>query len=163
MATTDAEQLDRRRRAVEMRLAGKWYEDIGAELGVSKQRAWTIVQDALRDTLREPADRLREVQLARIEALIAARWDTATNAEGNVAALDQDRAVLSLVRLLDRHARYTGIDAPVEVAITEPIAERAARLAGELAAFQAGRQAQAENPDVPANGNGHKKNGSGDA
>lgn len=163
----EPEDVDRIKRAIDGRLAGKTYDEIGASLGVTKQAAWSTVQKALAETLREPADRLREVEVARLDRLTVALWPMALGepaTEGGAAPspLDQARAVLRLVQISDRRAKLLGLDAPVEIKVTEPIEDRAARLAGELAAFQAGRRAQAENPDVPANGNGKRKaNGTG--
>ncbi len=41
-----AKAIGRRARALKLREAGKSYADIAADLGISKQRAWELVQQA---------------------------------------------------------------------------------------------------------------------
>ena len=53
-----AERMLRRQRALELRLAGASYREIGAQLGVSEKTAHSDVLRVLAETAQEPADQL---------------------------------------------------------------------------------------------------------
>jgi len=140
----DPTVVEREARAIALANDGLRYEDIGEALGVSKGTAWKIVQRGLLRTLDGAgADRYRQRQLDRIEELVRSLWNRANgepDTEGGTppAPLDQDRAVLGIVRLFDREARLRGLDAPVEITLTESAEERAARIAERWRAHRSG-------------------------
>lgn len=82
---------ERRRRALELRLAGLTYAQIGQQLGYSSRAAaYTAVKEAMAsqgglDQARRE-DEL-ETELARLDALLIALWPKAR--QGDVAAIDR--------------------------------------------------------------------------
>ena len=104
---------ERRARALELRKSGATFEEIGAEIGISAQAAHKVVWRALTDmnTLAEgEAAELRGLELARLDALLAAVWTEATS--GNLPAVDR------ALKIGERRARLLGLDAPAKVAGT---------------------------------------------
>lgn len=108
VAQADAAVIaERRVRALQYRLAGASYRKIAKELQVSVETAWSDVQAelrALRDIAVQDAEELRELELQRLD-----EWTlhlTAKAREGD------PRAIQTLVRIQERRARLTGIDAP---------------------------------------------------
>lgn len=94
-----------RARAVALREAGLTYARIGEQLGISRQTAYKHVQRALADLTKrtaEGADRVRQPELRRLDALLAANWAK----RGEVA---HARVILSISA---RRARLEGLDAP---------------------------------------------------
>lgn len=66
-----------RARAVALREAGLPYARIGEQLGISRQAAYKHVQRALSDLTKrtaEGAERVRQLELRRLDALLAANW-----------------------------------------------------------------------------------------
>ena len=59
----------RRVRALELRLQGRTYREIGAVLGCNPATAYRATQKALRLTLAEPAEELRTLELVRLDRL----------------------------------------------------------------------------------------------
>jgi len=64
---------------------------------------------ALRETLREPAEQVRALELERLDLMLVAVWPSALG--GDIAAQQQ------VLRLMDRRARYLGLDAPQRIDI----------------------------------------------
>ena len=94
----------RQARAVELALAGRSYDQIAHEVGYTNRgNAWRAVQRALRDRVVADVDELREVELARLDALQAAAWPLAE--AGDLAAID------SVLRVMDKRARLLGLNA----------------------------------------------------
>lgn len=152
------ETVEKVKRALELRLQGWQYAAIGADLGVSMQRAWTMVQEAMADSVREPADKLRELEVARLDSLTAKLMPRALG-ETDDPPIDQDRAVLRIVQISDRRAKLLGLDAPVEIVVTETPEERAARIAERWRTFKAGDAIDTTTRELPpgeVNGNGKR-------
>jgi hypothetical protein len=67
---------------VELALTGHSYDDIAHQVGYSNRgTAWRAVQKALRDREVEAVDTYREMELARLDALQAACWESAVAGE----------------------------------------------------------------------------------
>jgi hypothetical protein len=121
---------ERARQALELRMAGITFPEIARALGYADASgAHRAVWRALDRLVREPADELRALQHARIEAAIRAIWPRVLRGD--------DRAILSLTRLLTREARLMGLDAPTEANVNvtrmiEEMADRAAEMFPEL-------------------------------
>ncbi|MEU1731402.1 hypothetical protein [Streptosporangium sp. NPDC020145] len=119
--------------ACRLRAQNLTYAQIGAELGISKSQAHDAVRRALRDTLQEPADEVRKLELLRLDELaqLARRVMLATHyvvSQGKVvrlrrggAPLEDDTPVLQaidrLLRIQERRARLLGLDSPQRVSI----------------------------------------------
>lgn len=64
------EAHDKQLRALELRKAGASYETIAKQLGYrGRNGAFNAVNSALRHTLQEPADEIRVLELARLDAM----------------------------------------------------------------------------------------------
>ncbi len=108
------------RRALELRAAGRPYHEIADELGICESRAAHYVAEALERLRGEEvrhADVARHLELARLDAMFAAHWDGAL--AGNV------RETETCLKIMDRRAKYLGLDAPVKVDISHRIPELA--------------------------------------
>lgn len=125
---------DRQRQALELRKAGHSFERIAAHLGyASKSAAYKAVMAGLRATLQEPADAVRALELERCDRLQAAVWPAAT--QGDLPA------VAAVLRIMERRARYLGLEAPhvVDVSVRLRVLAEALGLDPEAAVAEAER------------------------
>jgi hypothetical protein len=102
----------RRQSAVSLRVAGRTYAQIADELGVSKQRAYQAVAEAVAEVnqqCRESAEELRRVECERLDAAQAAIWDKVVG--GDL------KAVETFLKLATRRARLLGLDAPTRTQV----------------------------------------------
>jgi Homeodomain-like domain len=100
----------RRQKALDLRIAGARYRQIGAQLGVSYQTAYRDVQTALGElaTLQAgKAERLRELEVERCDKLQLALWPKARSGD--------EKAVRTLIAVMDRRAKLLGLDAPTKL------------------------------------------------
>jgi hypothetical protein len=154
MRRTDILASARRReaRALELRLAGATYEQIGRALGTNRSRAYRIVQRALDRLVREPAEQVRQLELARLDHLwveatkilrrrhvvisagkVVVHPDTREPLEDSMPVL---RAIDTLLKIQERRARLLGLDAPAHRTVTvlseDVVDQEIARLEAEL-------------------------------
>lgn len=114
-------------RAVDLRIAGKSFAAIGAELGIDGDTAMDAVERVLVRTIGKAdrkADLAREIEVRRCDAIIAAFWDRATDpsmvevdvpadTESGVRKYDgQDKAADRLLKAMERRSKLLGLDAP---------------------------------------------------
>ena len=120
MAKRDAllETAKRRAAVLELRLSGVTYRQIARKVreqfGPERlPRGWDerqAAQDVKRELERqrkensEKANEIFEMELARLDRLLVSIWEKAT--DGNVAAIDR------CLRIMERRARFLGLDAP---------------------------------------------------
>lgn len=106
---------ERQKTALELRLAGKTYREIAAALGYkSPHGAYDAVTGALAEVTREPAEELRKMELARLDALHAALWP---------AAIQGDPvSVAGALRVSESRRKLLGLDLPE--GYTDPKPER---------------------------------------
>lgn len=158
----------RRAEAVQMRIAGATYEQIAEALGYSgRNAAYVDITRALEASVTEQhraAEVLRQEELMRLDVLWVEVWavlkrEHVTVSNGRLVRGDDGQplrddgpvlqAVDRLLRILERRAKYLGLDAPTkhEVltldAIDRAIQELNAEL-GEAAAGEATTVAEAE-------------------
>jgi hypothetical protein len=101
--------LDREVAALRLRQAGLTFDQIARRLGyANRSGAWHAVRAGLAATLQEPADELRGLELARLDALHEALWPKAI--AGNLRAVD------GVLAIMKRRSRLLGLDAPKAVA-----------------------------------------------
>lgn len=174
---------ERRTQAIAMRTRGETWDRIGQTLGyASGAAACNDVTRALEERARaltEQADSLRELELARLDALYAAAWAVLEREHVVVSGgkivkdgrrkLRDDGPVLAaidrLVRISERRAKLLGIDSPVkiEAGVTVDARDSAIdKLRGMLAEVQTNRQETGEvvvRPTPASNRNGHDGNG----
>lgn len=99
-----------------MRKAGVQYEAIANQLGYkSKEAAFQAVKAALKASLSEPAEGVREMELKRLDDMLLAMWPQVKS--GNQGAIDR------CLRIQERRSRLLGLDAPTKIAPTDPTGE----------------------------------------
>jgi hypothetical protein len=103
---------ERQAAALEMRAAGNDFRTIAKELGYrGPSGSHRAVMSALKKTLQEPADELRQLELARLDKLW--RISYALSMGGNGPAIDR------CIRLMERRAKLLGLDASIEYTIDD--------------------------------------------
>lgn len=105
---------ERRAKALEMRLRWCSQAEIAAELGVGQQMVSKILRKAMKrlsDLAEKDAERLRELDAARLDKLIKSKWENAI--QGDDAAFDRVlRAMAQRQDLLGLARKKPGEDAP---------------------------------------------------
>jgi hypothetical protein len=101
---------EKRARALELRKQGYNYRQIAKVLGSSSGYVHDLVQTAIRDLPRELAEDVRTIELSRLD-----RYQAALDRE---ASKGDPKAILAAVKLMDRRAKYLGLDAPSQVEVT---------------------------------------------
>jgi hypothetical protein len=117
---TRIEAAERHTQALNLRKAGQIYAAIGLALGVSEQRAHTIVTEELQRLNRDRGEAGSEVlrlELERLDDLLAAVWDKAR--AGEAGAIDR------ALKVMGRRAALLGLDAPQKLAHTDPTGKKA--------------------------------------
>jgi DNA-binding CsgD family transcriptional regulator len=107
----DAAKRDRAVKALELRIAGATYRQIGAQLGVSEFTAFHDIGQELGpldDEAKEKVEQLRALEGRRLDMLTAALMPCVQAGE--------PRAVVAMVRVMERRARLFGLDAPQRIA-----------------------------------------------
>jgi hypothetical protein len=104
---------ERKLQALELRKAGATFQQIADQLGYrSASGAFNAVKAALKATLREPADELRELELTRLDAMLLPLWRRVQSGD--------EKAVDRVLRIMERRARLLGLDAPTRGEISGP-------------------------------------------
>jgi hypothetical protein len=99
---------ERQRQAMQLRIAGASFGAIANELGYADRKgAERAIISGLRAYFREPAQDLLPLELERLDRMQMALWPEAL--AGNV------QAVMAVLRIMERRAKYTGLDAPHKV------------------------------------------------
>jgi hypothetical protein len=117
----------RRREALELRKAGKNYEEISDALGYgSSSNARKAVLAAIRAIVEEPAEEVRKLELTRLDTLLGGLWTAAST--GDLQAVDR------ALRIQDRRAAYLGLDAPklLKLELERELSTHLARLKAAL-------------------------------
>ena len=114
-AATDARCL----KALDLRLAGASYRQIGSQLKVSHVQAQRDVHHMLQEVAGEPAEKVRHAELARLDRLLLAHWPAAVSGDQKATAM--------VLQIMDRRARYLGLDAPQKIDLTAWIRDMAER------------------------------------
>lgn len=161
-----ADTAQRRRQAIDMRMAGASFQKIADELSYSSRAA--ACQDltrALEQAIAEQAQSMeayREEELQRLDALLVEAWailkrDHVTVSHGKLIYDDRTgqpllddgptlQAIDRILKIQERRSKYLGLDAPTKVeAITiDSLDQAIAQLSAELEGNQAGQTARAE-------------------
>lgn len=99
--------------ALDLRREGKNYRQIAQAMGAkggpsSHSRAHELVIEALadlREKCREAAADIRDLEIQRCDAMIEALWPK----------INRARVVDTILRIMDRKARFLGLDAPKRI------------------------------------------------
>jgi hypothetical protein len=115
---------ERRVAAFEMRKRGLPYTQIAKSLGISTPAAYTLVKKKLQqlnDAMAENVETVRYMEVHRLDAMLGRLWPAIQKGE--------TKAIDSALRIMERRARYLGLDAPSRLMLTEKEAQ-------EFAAFK---------------------------
>jgi len=111
----------RMREALDLRLAGESYQDIADTMGIAVPTAHQHVAEAIERLTGEEvrsAEVARQLQLLRLDLLLAAQWRKAT--------LDgSPNAAMTVLKIMERQSKLLGLDAPVRIDIEHRIREMA--------------------------------------
>ncbi len=123
-------------KSLELRKRAYSYEQIGKALGISKQAAYVHVKKALehlRLEVTEVTDEVKQLELARLDAMIARLWRDAMPDDPNAEA--DHKKMETMLKVMDRRAKYLGLDAATkhEVFTVDAIDSAIAELERELA------------------------------
>jgi hypothetical protein len=134
---------ERRRAAVQLKIAGHTWQEIANALDYSsKGAACTDVRRALENAVKKlsiPLEAHRQLEMDRLDAMQNALWDKVL--EGDTKAIDTS------LRLMDRRAKLLGLDAPQRHELTlEAIDAALADVEQQLAAAR-GEAAEADDPE----------------
>lgn len=101
--------VQRRIQALELRIAGKNFREIGLAMGFSEQRAHQLVSEELirlNAERSEAAVEVKRLELERLDALLAGVWEKAKGGDGPTI----DR----VIAIMQRRAKLQGLDAPTK-------------------------------------------------
>jgi hypothetical protein len=87
---------------VRLRIRGETFHRIAETLGVTVGRAYQLVDEAMRETVQEPAEDLRQLELARLDMMMPAVMEKARR--GRL------RSIYTMLRIMERRARLLGLD-----------------------------------------------------
>ena len=107
-AVPEPEQIDRELKVLELRRAGLTWQRIAEETGYANHTgAYAAYKRAMKRTLQQPADEIREQELDRIDRLQLALWPNAM--KGDV------KSVMAIKALMERRAKLLGLDMPIKI------------------------------------------------
>ena len=104
----DPELIDKELKVLELRRAGLTFQRISEEVGFADASgAYIAYKRAMKRTLQQPADELREAELDRVDRLQLALWPKAMKGDNT--------SINTIIRLMERRARLIGLDTPIKV------------------------------------------------
>lgn len=108
----------KQQQALELRKAGYTFEVIADRLGYAGPAgSYKAVTTALRNTIQQPADEVRRLELERLDRMQAGLWNEAI--KGRWLAVDR------VLKIMERRASLLGLDAPAQMDITIIVRELA--------------------------------------
>lgn len=100
--------------ALRLRLTGMGYAKIAEMMGyATPSGAHQAVQKALKRTVQEPADELRQMESDRMDAMLNAMWPRVEKGD--------PRAVEVSMKVAERRAKLLGLDAPEQLEAKQDI------------------------------------------
>lgn len=97
-----ATAAEKRKKALDLRRAGWSFEDIATEVGyANKGSAHRAVKQGIADITRESAAELVELELSRLDDLLAGLYEQARN--GDLFAVDR------ALKIMDQRAKFLGL------------------------------------------------------
>jgi hypothetical protein len=147
---TSPKEIERRekiREALEYRRACHSFTKIAEQMGVSVSTAYNWIIEGMREQVREPGDIVLHMELARIDEMVSGVYEAAVN--GDIPSIG------AVTRLMERRAKYLGIESPLKVTNTDTEGNYVAPIIGAAAqapviqVFFGGRQCD-EPPPKPA-------------
>jgi hypothetical protein len=102
----EPELIDKELKVLELRRMGMTWQKIAEQVGYADHTgAYAAYKRAMKRTLQQPADELRNAELDRIDRLQMAAWGKAM--QGEIGSIHV------IVRLMERRARLLGLDMPI--------------------------------------------------
>lgn len=108
------DKADRQLKALQLRRDNLDYREIAVRLGVNVSTAFSDVKSAIRESMRETVDDVRELELARLDRI-------ARQAQDAIDACEPDKRapLLSTLKSVSESRRkLLGLDAPTQVTLT---------------------------------------------
>jgi hypothetical protein len=100
--------VDREIKVMELRRAGLTFDRIAEQTGYADPTgAYAAYKRAIKRTMQQPADELRTQELDTINRLQLAAWPNALKGD--------TKAILTIVRLMERRAKLLGLDMPIKI------------------------------------------------
>lgn len=107
-AVPSPELVDKEIRVLELRRVGLTWTRIAEEVGYADHTgAYAAYKRAIKRTMQQPADELREQEIDRLDRLQVAVWPSAMKGD--------TRAILTIIRLMERRAKLLGLDKPIKI------------------------------------------------
>lgn len=107
-AVPSPELVDKEIRVLELRRVGLTWQRIAEEVGYADHTgAYAAYKRAIKRTMQQPADELREQEIDRLDRLQVAVWPSAMKGD--------TRAILTIIRLMERRAKLLGLDKPIKI------------------------------------------------
>ena len=102
------ELIDKEIKVLELRRAGLTWQRIAEETGYADHTgAYAAYKRAIKRTMQQPADELREQELDRVDRLQLAAWPNAMKGD--------TKSIMTIVKLMERRARLLGLDTPIKI------------------------------------------------
>ena len=100
------EKSEKAVQALELRKAGATYDQIAEQLELAtRMTAWRLIDGAITERMENSeAAKIRHMELERLDSLLLSMWQKAV--AGDLKAVDR------VLRIMERRARYLGLDAP---------------------------------------------------
>lgn len=119
--TANAELTGNEIRAVQLKMAGLAYHEIGRQLDVAPETARQYVARGLDKWGWHAVDEYRRLELARLDAVMARLWPDVlgrpARGEGDSGVPPDKDAVRLFLQISQRRARLLGLDAPEQVQV----------------------------------------------
>jgi len=110
---------ERERIALDMRIKGKTFKEIAEVLGITEAGAFKAAQRAIQkldEKLKEKAEQVLTLEIERLNRMIDVLWPQVE--AGEYAAVDR------ILRVMERRAKYLGLDKPAGLAISGEITHK---------------------------------------
>lgn len=98
-------------KAATLRAGGATFREIGEALGIDHTWARTLVLRALEGAKYEGAEQMRTQEGLRLDRMQRAWWSQALNGDVKAAGV--------VLRIMERRARLFGLDAPVQLEVSQ--------------------------------------------
>lgn len=107
-AVPSPELVDKEIRVLDLRRAGFTWQRIAEQVGYADHTgAYAAYKRAIKRTMQQPADELREQEIDRLDRLQVAVWPAAMKGD--------TKAILTIIRLMERRAKLLGLDVPIKI------------------------------------------------
>lgn len=104
----DPEVLDKEVKVLELRRSGLTWARIGEEVGYADPSgAYMAYKRAIKRTLQQPADEVRELEVERLDRMQLSLWQRVLKGD--------DKAINTSLRIMERRARLLGLDATQKI------------------------------------------------